>query len=304
MRYIPAYVKYFIPDGWSYGSEDIISVADASNNKDCERKFSQAKIQGKDPTVLIKENNQFDNLKLVKFTEYRKYASTYNVMTQDGYHFAISDALIFDCAMNADISLSEIKAPFIWANHGGMNLIRVGSVVHANLLAEDAKLNAGSLKQQFGCVYKTRNGQEFLFLGKMDGVYVESYSNPNYRYGYNYSYSSVNNNTPRYLYKYVPESGFLYSHRGELPDFSGTYYSDTLVFVKTRKPMYEFVKDLKLQANWLDVLKDKASAKLKLTPNTEEYTIQKLCRVLNLGYKDKVHPEVDKIFAPLGTKFS
>lgn len=311
MRYIPPFVKYFIPDGWTHG--DRVGVADASNRKDCEKKFEQFKRcsagsvkRDIDPTVLTIENNPIDSVRLLKITEYRKYGSDWDILTPLGYTFTINDSLIFDCARYADISLGEIKAPLIWVNDSGISLTRVGSNTHTRLLAEDAKLNAGTVKQEFGCVYKTKSGQEYLFLGKMDGVDVKSYDNPNYHYGYSYGYNNRNAGIPRYLYKYVPESGFLYLYGDSLPDLSGHYYSDSLTFCKTRKPMYEFVKDLKLQPDWLDKLKEKAATRMqnRSTLNLPDYELPKIARILNLGAKDKVHAEVDKIFAPLGTKFS
>ncbi len=304
MRHIPSFVKYFVPDGWTFGCDSIVGVADASSNKDCQKKLQQYTRGGVPPTVVEKDNSPFNYNRLHNYVN----GSFYHIINPDGYMFEIYSGVIRDCAMNGAISHGMIDCPLVWANKSGMSLTRVGSDYHTELLAEDARLNAGSIRQEFGCVYKTKSHSEFVFLGKMDGVNVESYDNPNYRYSYGYGYGrNANTNTePRYLYKYTPESGFLYYSGDELPNLDNTYYCDSFVFCKTRKPMYEFVKDLKLGTDWLTKLQDKALAKLKplsgLVPS--EYDTQKLSRLLNMGDKTKVHPEVDKIFAPRGTKFS
>lgn len=308
MRYVPSFVKYFVPDGWTFGCDKDIGVADISNRKDCEKKYKDYTKNGIPPQVIEKENLPFSGFRLSTMIKYHKFPSVFDIVDQNGYTLQISDSVLFDCAMNATIINGINSAELIWVNNSGIELTRVGGETHKYLLSEDAKLNAGSLKQQVGCVYKTKSHSRFIFLGKMDGVRVVSYDNPNYRYSYGYGYgrNASTNTEPRYLYKYTPESGFLYYSGDELPNLDNTYYCDSFVFCKTRKPMYEFVKDLKLGTDWLTKLQDKALAKLKplsgLVPS--EYDTQKLSRLLNMGSSTKVHPEVDKIFGPGGAKFS
>lgn len=303
MRHIPSFIKYFIPDGWKYN--DNIGIADVSNKKNCEIAYKAFTKNGVPPQVLEQENTEIDGLIIHSMISYRKYASVYDVITKDGYRFNIKEDMLFDCVKHADISAGFINAKFVWANDSGINLIRVGSYTHTSLLAEDAKLNAGSLKQRFGCVYKTQGKQTYIFLGKSCGINVESYANPDYKYNYNWSNTS-NPKVPQYLYKYVPIEGFLYFHGSELPDLCKTYYSYGFSFCKTRKPMYEFVKDLQLGVDWLDKLKAIALQELSKLQSHQpgSYYTTNYANLLNIGDKTKAHPEVDKIFAPLGAKLS
>lgn len=88
----------------------------------------------------------------------------------------------------------HLKGPFVWGRvHTTLKLVRVGSALHAALMAaknRNAKRTVGKRELVVGTVYKDRQMVPYLYLGRFDADAID-YEHW-HKYVYRYRYSNVN----------------------------------------------------------------------------------------------------------------
>lgn len=147
-------------------------ISEASNKEAIEnnKKDISWRDRSVQPSVEIRKNIPIKNVKVCS-TGWGKSGPVYNVIV-DGIYATCREDLIMNSIINEGVEKGGIlKGEFIWAKIGKtMDLVRVGSAVHASMVESTRRRDLPKLKMKDlipGNIYMSRQGDKYLFLDRV-----------------------------------------------------------------------------------------------------------------------------------------
>lgn len=142
-------------------------VVDAANSKTSANALRWA---GEGQTGVVFKNVELPNRE-IPFIEIFEggYKGEFQGRILDRFYVTIRPDVIYEALVFGEVRDGKIMGPFIWANSGGMNLVKKGSKLHREIeLAQDRRykkvIKAEKLVE--GAIYLDRHGNRHAYLGE------------------------------------------------------------------------------------------------------------------------------------------
>ncbi len=97
------------------------------------------------------------------------YKGEYRGRVLDRFYVGIRQIVIDEALVYGEVRDGKIIGPFVWANSGGMNLVKVGSKLHMEIIEAGTRRYKNKLKDdeiELGKIYLDRQGNRHAYVGE------------------------------------------------------------------------------------------------------------------------------------------